>query len=235
MVVKIFVLMNLDFDPIRDNEDSRPFSPETSDLANLEQFLYHNLPRLFRSALETEVNHEIQLMEERFRDQLPNLVEHTLSRAIFQYHAMVDDNSRIESSQDSGYASNHSRTGSSPRSKGKGPASAVPMDSAIPSRTNPNDSPNPPEALPPPFIETAPASNAENTAYMTSSFGSMGSSEDMQFQESASNEFESSGWRFSDVSSFPDQIDCPMSNTMNLDSFNWELPLQEELYSNCVT
>ncbi len=236
MAFIVFVLRILDFDPVRDNEDSRPFSPETSDLSKYEQFLYHNLPRLVRSALETEVNNEIQPIEERLREQLPNLVEHALSRAFLQYHAMVDDNSSIGPSVDSGCASNHSRSGSSPESKGKGPANAPPIDSAMLFETRSNDTPCSSGGLLSPFVETAPPSNFENTAHVSSILGSMNASEHLQSQDPVSNEFQTSGWQISgNPSFFPDQLECPISNIVNLDSFNWEIPLQEEPYSNYVT
>jgi len=226
--------MILDFDPIRDNEENRPLSPETSNVSNLEQFLYHNLSRLFRTALETEVNNEIQPMEERLREQLPNLVEHTLSRALFQYHAMVDDNSQVETLDDSGYVSNHSKSGSSPESKRKRPEYAPSIDSEILSKTSSNDNSCSSGELLSPFVDISPPSNIANTAHMSNT-GSVDLTDHLQFQGPISNEPHSTGWQFSnELASFPDQIDCSMSDMMNLDSFNWELPHQDKPYSNYI-
>jgi hypothetical protein len=173
-------------------------------------------------------------MEERLREQLPNLVEHTLSRALLQYHAMIDDNNTSGPSEDSGYASNHSKSDSSPEWKGKGPGYALPIDSPMLLTTSSNDNSCPSRELLSPLVDISPPSNIGNTIHMSNS-GSMGLTDHLQFQGPISSEFQSTGWQFSDeLSSFPDQIDCPMSDIMNLDSFNWELPHQEKLYSDYV-
>ncbi|KAE9364895.1 hypothetical protein N431DRAFT_282195, partial [Stipitochalara longipes BDJ] len=63
------------FEQVRDSEESRPLSPGLTNIANYEQYLRCTLPRLVRNALVTELNNEIQPIEERLREQLPDLVE----------------------------------------------------------------------------------------------------------------------------------------------------------------
>ncbi|KAN0102569.1 hypothetical protein V8E51_010882 [Hyaloscypha variabilis] len=46
------------FEPIRENEESEPLSPDFANLTNYEDFLRRMLPRFVRSAPETEVNNE---------------------------------------------------------------------------------------------------------------------------------------------------------------------------------
>jgi hypothetical protein len=212
---------------VRDNEDVGPQFPDLRDLSSYEQFLRQSLPRLVRSALETEINKHIQPIEERLKEQLPELVEHALSRAFLEYRTMADSNENGDPSLDSGYISNHSRSAPSQDRKGKGPAIGPRAETSVRCTAYSNDVFESSDALSSPFVGTAPTSNLEISAPINQSFEDMGSPEHLQFQEDISAEFLSSERLFLSSSSFPDQLGDPISDMMDMDSFNWELPLQE--------
>lgn len=217
---------------MRDNEDSGPHSLDLADLSSYEQFLRHSLPRLVRSALEMEINNDIQPIEERLREQLPDLVEHALSRAFLEYRTMADSNQNGNPSVDSGYISNHSRSASSQDRKGRGPAIGPRAETSMLSTTYLNDAFESSDTLSSPFIGNVLTSNLEISVPLHQSFEDMGSSEHLQFQEDITAQSLSSERLFSSNPSFPDQLRDPISNMMDMDSFNWELPLQEDPCSN---
>jgi hypothetical protein len=212
---------------VRDKEEIRPHSPDLSDLSSYEQYLRHSLLRLLRSALEMEINNHIQPIEECLREQLPDLVEHALSRAFLEYRTMTDSNENGDPSLDSGYISNHSRSASSQDRKGKGPAIGPRAETSVRCTAYPNDAFESSDALSSPFIRTAPTSNLEISAPIQQSFEDMSSSEHLQFQEDLSADSLSSERLFLSSSSFPDHLGDPISNMMDMDSFNWEFSLQE--------
>jgi hypothetical protein len=177
--------------------------------------------------LETEINSHIQPIEERLREQLPELVEHALSRAFLEYRTMTDSNENGDPSLDSGYISNHSRSASSQDRKGKGPAIGLRAETSVRCRAYPNDAFESSNALSSPFIRTAPTSNLEISAPTQQSFEDMSSSEHLQFQEYVSADSLSSERLFLSSSSFPDHLGDPISDMMDMDSFNWEFSLQE--------
>ena len=210
---------------MRDNEDIGPQSPDLRDLSSYEQFLRQSVPRLVRNALETEINSHIQPIEERLREQLPELVEHAPSRAFLEYRTMTDSNENGDPSLDSGYISNHSRSASSQDRKGKGPAIGPRAETSMRCTAYPNDAFESFDALSSPFGGTAPTFNLEISAPIHQIFEDMGSSEHLQLQEDTSAESLSSEMLFLSNSAFPDQLGDPILDMMDMDSFNWELPL----------
>ena len=206
---------------MRDNEESTPPSPDMTNLSTYEQFLRRNLPRLVRNAIETEVNNEIQPVEERLRGQIPDIVEHALSHAFLEYRAMADKNQNADPLLDSGYISSHSRSSLSQVSKGKEPVRDLPAESSVLSKADSNNAPESSGALLSPLIGAAPIPNFESTSLTHQSFASMSSSEYLQFQDPMSNDFLSPEEVFvSDLSFFPDQYGDPISNMIDLDSSN---------------
>ena len=216
---------------MRDNEESEQHSPDLRDLSSYAQFLQHCLPRLVRSALETEINNDIQPIEERLKEKLPDLVEHALSRAFIEYRAITDGTQNGYPLVDSGYGSNHSRSASSQDRKGKGPMTSPRAEISMLSTAYSNHASEPSNALLSPFSGTAPTANLENSAPIHQNFEDMCSSEHPQLNEAFLTEPLSSERLFSSNLSFDDQFEDPISNMMDMDSSNWELPLQEDPYS----
>lgn len=212
---------------MRDNEEIRPNSPDLSDLSSYEQYLRQSLPRLVRSALETEINNHIHPIEELLREQLPELVEHALSRAFLEYRTMADSNKNGDPSLDSGYISNYSRSASSQDRKGKGPAIGPRAETSMRCTAYPNDAFESSDALSSPFVGTAPTSNIEISAPIHQAFEDVGSSNHLQFQADISAESLFSERLFLSSSSFPDELGDPVPDMMDMNSFNWEPPLQE--------
>lgn len=166
---------------MHDNEEIGPHSPDLRDLSSWEQYLRHSLPRLVRSALETEINSHVQPIEERLREQLPDLVEQALSRAFLEYRTMAGSNENVDPSLDSGYISNHSRSASPQDRKGKGSAVDPPAEASMRCTAYPNDAFESSNALSSPFIGTAPTSNLEISAPIHQSFEDMGFSVHLNF------------------------------------------------------
>jgi hypothetical protein len=78
-----------------------------------------------------------------------------------------------------------------------------------------------------PFVGTAPTSNLEISAPIQQNFEDMDYSEHLQLQEDTSTESLFSEGLFLSSSSFPDELGDPIPDMMDMDSFNWELSLQE--------
>jgi hypothetical protein len=137
---------------------------------------------------------------------------------------MVNENRPTGPSADSGYASNHSRTGSSQDSKGKEPARDSPGSSLVLSLANSNNVPGLSErSLSPPLFGRDLTSNSESIAHIHDGYASMSSSENKSSQSNIPDEFLSSEALFSSNSSlFPTQPDDLMSGIMELDYVNWD-------------
>ena len=217
---------------MRDNHESEPHSPDLTDLSNYEQFLRQSLPRLVRSALEREINNGIQPLEERLREQLPDLVENALSRAFSEYRAKANSNQNEHPLGDSGYISRHSRSASSQDRKGKGPMASPRAETSMVPTAYSNHGLESSDVLLSPFLETAPTSNLGISALAQQSLQDTGSSEYLKFQEDTSAGLLTSEWLTSSNRSFPDQLGDQISNMMDIDSINWELPLEEHPFSN---
>lgn len=212
---------------MQDKAESRFFSPDSTHLINCEDFIRHVVPRFVRSTIESELNNEMQPIEERLKAQLPGIVEQALSRAFLEYRTMVGENSHTGPSVDSGYVSNPSSAASSQDSKGKQPANSTSARFSVLSAAYSNNAhESSEEALLPPSIGTAPDSNVESTSHTHQSFASMSSSERVQSQDLRVNEFlPLEEFHSSNLSFFPEQSEDSISNMMNLDSFNWDAHL----------
>lgn len=63
-------------------------SPESLELANYGDYSRRELPRLFRSLLETAVNDEAQPIEERLRGQLTSMIQECQDRVFSNYRSL---------------------------------------------------------------------------------------------------------------------------------------------------
>jgi hypothetical protein len=71
-----------DFEPI---EDDSALSPDSRELAQFEEFSRQELPRFFRTALEAAVNEESQLIEERLKSRLVDMIRDCQDRVLSTY------------------------------------------------------------------------------------------------------------------------------------------------------
>jgi hypothetical protein len=76
--------MFLDFEPVRDLEDDEA---RVSDSVMLKEHLRREVPRIFRILLDTEVDNELQSIEERLKNRLLGLFEEAQNRALASYHS----------------------------------------------------------------------------------------------------------------------------------------------------
>ncbi|KAF4631944.1 hypothetical protein G7Y89_g6186 [Cudoniella acicularis] len=72
------------FEPVLENQDSVSLSPDR-EVLDFQEYMRREVPQIFRSALETVVNSETQLIEESLRDRLMNLIEESQNLAITSY------------------------------------------------------------------------------------------------------------------------------------------------------
>jgi hypothetical protein len=218
--------LHLDFEPIRDNEDKEPQSPDLVNLTNYEEFLRRTLPRFVRNALETQVNNEIQPIEERLRGQLMDVIEQAQNRAFQEYRGMMEESHSTDPSVDSGYASNHARptSTSSHDRKGKGLGSNMPAETSITSMAGPETLSDFPEVLTFPSLEEDANFGSKSTGHLQQSFPPMSSSE--HFHETMSSDFLPSEAFFSnDLLQSHDQS---APNMMDLDSVEWAHLVEED-------
>lgn len=71
-----------DFEPI---EGDSVLSPDSRELARYEEFSRQELPRFFRAAFEAAVNEEPQLIEERLKSQLVDMIGDCQDRVLSTY------------------------------------------------------------------------------------------------------------------------------------------------------
>lgn len=76
-----------DFEPIQDDQDHRPRSPDSQEVINYEEYLRREVPRFVLNALESAVNSEVEPIEERLKAQIVSLIEEAQNRAFSTYHA----------------------------------------------------------------------------------------------------------------------------------------------------
>jgi hypothetical protein len=78
------LLTFLDFEPVRDLEDDEARVPDS---LRLEEHLRREVPRIFRILLDTEVDNELQSIEERLKSRLLSLLEEAQNHALTSYHS----------------------------------------------------------------------------------------------------------------------------------------------------
>ena len=112
---------NLDFEPIQEESD---LAVECQALANYEDYSRQELPRLFRSVLETAIDNQAQPIEEQMRQQLTSMIRSCQDRIFADYKALLLRNSATPRK------SSESEFHSPSRNKGKEvvPASQVQPD-----------------------------------------------------------------------------------------------------------
>ncbi len=78
------MLTSLDFEPVQDLKDDES---QVSDSVKLEEHLRQEVPRIFRILLDTEVDNELQSIQERLKSRLLGLLEEAQNRALTNYHS----------------------------------------------------------------------------------------------------------------------------------------------------
>jgi hypothetical protein len=74
----------IDFEPV---QERRSHSPNSQELASFESFSRQELPRVFRNCLEAAVNEETQLIEEKFRRRLVDMMKDCQDRVLEIYQS----------------------------------------------------------------------------------------------------------------------------------------------------
>ncbi len=183
------------------------------------------LPRLVRSALETEVNNDIQPIEDRLRGQIMEVIEQAQNRAFQEYRGMMEESFSTDPSVDSGYVSNQAGIGPS-RDKGKGPESIGPAESSTLYSPGPSNRREAAEPPPSHFFGSEHTSNFESTAELEHSFPPMGPPENFHFEENMPDDFVASeGFLLSNRLQSQDQPDPDM---VDLNSVDWSHFLEED-------
>jgi hypothetical protein len=80
------VINRQDFEPV---QEEPTLSPDSRGLADQEEYCRHELPRFFRSCLETAINDETELLEERIRNQLVSMIQDCLDRVFSAYRSRL--------------------------------------------------------------------------------------------------------------------------------------------------
>lgn len=80
----------LDFEPIQEESD---LAVECQALANYEDYSRQELPRLFRSVLETAIDNQAQPIEEQMRQQLTSMIQSCQDRIFADFKALLLRNS----------------------------------------------------------------------------------------------------------------------------------------------
>jgi hypothetical protein len=78
------LLTFLDFEPVRDLENDESPIPDS---IRLEEHLRREVPRIFRILLDTEVDNELQSIEERLKSRLLELLQDAQNQAVTTYHS----------------------------------------------------------------------------------------------------------------------------------------------------
>jgi hypothetical protein len=73
-----------DFEPVRDVENDESPVPDS---ARLEEHLRREVPRIFRILLDTEVDNELQSIEERLKGRILELLQEAQNQAVTTYHS----------------------------------------------------------------------------------------------------------------------------------------------------
>jgi hypothetical protein len=73
-----------DFEPVRDLENDESPVPDSE---RLEEHLRREVPRIFRILLDTEVDNELQSIEERLKSRLLELLQEAQKQAVTTYHS----------------------------------------------------------------------------------------------------------------------------------------------------
>jgi hypothetical protein len=79
----------LDFEPILEDNTTGTQTAEFERLANYEEYARRELPRFFRSTLETIVHNETQPIEERLKSQLTSIIQDCQDRVFSNYRASL--------------------------------------------------------------------------------------------------------------------------------------------------
>lgn len=77
------------FEPIQEDNTTRAQTVESEGLANYEEYARRELPRLFRSTLETIVHNETRPIEERLKSQLTSIIQECQDRVFSSYRASL--------------------------------------------------------------------------------------------------------------------------------------------------
>jgi hypothetical protein len=214
---------------VRDNEESRLLSPDSVDLIDCEDFVRRNV----KNRLESAASNENHIAEQRLSKQIPDVIDHAISRAFLDYRAMVNANRSTEPSVDSGYASNRPGVVSSSWGrKRKRSARGLAPETSILSTPDPEEVLGPPEVLSPLLWRTDPISSFHNTTSVQHNLASMSPAEYLPFQGNIPDEFFAEELFLSNSTLLSDQIGAPISHLMDPDPFNWSLPPQEGSGSN---
>ncbi|KAF4624622.1 hypothetical protein G7Y89_g13549 [Cudoniella acicularis] len=94
------------FEPVKDQEEEVPESPNATNLADYEAYLRRVLPRLVRRELEEAVNTDIQPIEEQLRSRIMNVIEGAQNQAFQSYRAIRNLSSDADSAQKEPFDSN---------------------------------------------------------------------------------------------------------------------------------
>jgi hypothetical protein len=78
------LLTSLDFEPVRDLENDESPIPDS---VRFEEHLRREVPRIFRILLDTEVDNELQSIEERLKSRLLELLQEAQNQAVTTYHS----------------------------------------------------------------------------------------------------------------------------------------------------
>lgn len=75
-----------DFEPVQEN---RAQSPNSQELASYEAFSRQELPRVFRRCLEAAVSEETDLLEEKFRSRLVDMIKDCQDQVLVNYQSKI--------------------------------------------------------------------------------------------------------------------------------------------------
>jgi hypothetical protein len=187
------------------------------------------LPGFVRSALETELNNEMQPIEERLRGQLLEVIEQAQNRAFHEYRAMMDTNHRPEPSVDSGYLSNHWMPDQTRGNEGEEPSGSFPAVSSIQPEAESGDVHLSPYAFSPPFMGLDFTASLESISPIEPGFGSIRHSEDLPFQGTMpSAALFPEGPFYSHQPFFNGPPGDVTANMMDMNTLTWGFQLRED-------
>jgi hypothetical protein len=86
----ILLTYESDFEPVQDGQDRSTSSPNSQGIADFEQYLRRELPRIFRNALERTVEGEM-------KGRIMDLFDEAKDQAFSSYRTMLDPNSFVPS------------------------------------------------------------------------------------------------------------------------------------------
>ncbi len=164
------------------------------------------------------------------REQLPDLVDQALNRAFLDYHTMVNNNRTQQPSANFGYASTQSRASSSEDRKGKGLATDLQSEAiSVGAAANLGNALETPIALLPPVLGTNLTANSfEGTEYEQQSFENTNIPRQPRFEGLGLDRrfpaLPAEGF-FANPFDFSNQPEDLLSNSINLESVDWEFPL----------